>query len=145
MRAKFKWHALGGKFSGILEPLDIVDTVTGGPECPDDELSQTSDRRRGPGPGVDALRRRNFDIIAWLPPGVVVWDGLWHEGGENLSFQLDEENAISFYLADLDPAARILSREEVLAVESEWDRKFDELLDAVPPDYWISIVDCRAA
>jgi hypothetical protein len=52
---------------------------------------------------------------------------------------------MSFWLGDVDPAAPILWGDEGLAVEDGWEKKFDELLKFVPPDYWISIVDCRAA
>jgi hypothetical protein len=144
MRAKWNWYALGGKFSGMLEPLDIADTVTGGPEYPDDELSREPDPRYEPGSGVDALRRRNLECIE-LPPGVVVWDGRWHET-KNFTWELGlGGRPMSFWLGDVDPAAPILWGDEGLAVGDEWERKFDELLEAVPPDYWISIVDCRAA
>jgi hypothetical protein len=86
VRPKWNWYALGGRFSGVLHPLDVADTVTGGLEYPDDELSQATDPRHKTGSGIAALIRRNLECIE-LAPGVVVWDGRWHET-KNFTWEL---------------------------------------------------------
>lgn len=42
MPDKLNYWALGGRYTGLLEPFDLADTVTGGPDCPDFELSLRS-------------------------------------------------------------------------------------------------------
>ena len=50
---------------------------------------------------------------------------------------------VSHFLGDFDPAAHLLSLEE--AIVGDWDKRFDDLLDSIADNSWISIVESRLA
>jgi hypothetical protein len=136
---KWGWYALGGRFSGHLFSRDMADTVTGGPEYPDDELSLI------PYPicrsGADSVRCGSLEAVLSLPVGVVV-DGCWH--ATRIFTWKGPEGPCSPYLADIDPAAPCLPWREGLLAGEQWSRRFLEIIKGLPPGDWISIVDCRA-
>jgi hypothetical protein len=104
--AKWDWYALGGRFSGHLFSRDFAETVTGGPEYPDDELSVTPYPLSNLGSGVDAVQCGSLEAITSLPIGVVI-NGFWH-ATDRFTWQAPE-GPCSPYLADIDPAAPCLS------------------------------------
>jgi hypothetical protein len=141
IEAKWDWLALGGRFSGLLCPKQIADTVTGGVEYPDDELPLMPIRRCGP--GVDALQNGNLESFNWtVPPRVLVTDGQWLEA-EPLTVDYGGPPLRSLYLGDIDPSAPVLSVPEMLLTD-DWFERFYGILDNLPNERWLSIVDCRA-
>jgi hypothetical protein len=138
---KWDWFALGGRFSGHLFSTDMTDTITGGPEYPDDELSVTSFPVGELGYGVDAVQCGSLEAITSLPVGVV-FDGCWH--ATRIFIWQGPEGRCSPYLADIDPAAPYLPWNEGLLAAEQWSRRFREILEGIPSGHWISIVDCRA-
>ncbi len=79
--ARWDWHALGGRYRGMLNATYTTKFLVGEPEYPDDEpgLQLWHDPRGG----VDALRRRDWHSFAIYVPRVVVFHderaGCWWE------------------------------------------------------------------
>jgi hypothetical protein len=139
--AKWDWYALGGRFSGRLDPHDISETITGGFEYPDDELpllpKQMTDS------GVDALRIGNLKSFLWfLPPKALLVASQWHEI-RTCTWDPGSPPFVAAYLGDIDPSAPVLSKPELLTIAEPWDQLFSEVIDRGPDERWISIVDYR--
>jgi hypothetical protein len=140
--AKWDWQVLGGRFSGLLGPHGIGGTITSGPECPDDEFYFIP--IDDPGPGVDALQNRNLETYYWhVPPRVLVINGQWLEAPPLVVDFGGGLRPFAFYLGDIDPLAPIVSSREVRRAD-DWFERFYGVLDGLPDDRWISILDCRA-
>jgi hypothetical protein len=120
--AKFDWWQLGGRYDGRLIPR-LPETITAGVE---NELT-----------GVDALQLENLDFYSLLPK-VVLFNDQWHEAVA--AAFLATHRVMPLVLADPEV---IWSDEEINADTNGWDCRFDEIMDPVPRDYWISMVDCR--
>jgi hypothetical protein len=133
--AEAKWdrYVLGGRFSGRLGPNHIADAIKGIQQSADPDLHR----------GVDALQNGNLATFHWSsPPGVLIVDGQWLEFEPKVA-DFGDSLLVPFYLGDIDPSARVLSPEE-MRLEDDWFERFYSILDGLPDDRWISIVDCRA-
>ena len=149
MPRKLDHWALGGRYSGLLEPLDLADTVTGGADCPDFELALSLHLNEGGydmemrgfrGSGVDALQAKNFKRSA-ATPCAVVKDGHWFEpSGEAQTSFLIESLRRDYPNAKLPPPSA-----EAQADIDRWDARFRKMLSGVQPDQWFSFVDCHVS
>jgi hypothetical protein len=143
--AHWDWWALGGTFTGLLIPHDLANTITGGPDISPAELAVegivaaagVTMTRLGDqaGPGVDALQHRNFKELldGWMPLAIVI-DGHWHQ------CEIYPVEPLLRSIGRIDEADRHDFSEE-RAAGAVWDEKAIRILDVVPSDHWISVVD----
>jgi hypothetical protein len=130
--------ALGGRYTGNLVPIEPAKTVTGArPEPTDLERRQAQyglPPARGQertGPGVDALQRKNLaSVYEGFLPHAVVFQGQWHE------CEVFSVEAVAFDLGiQMEfPAER--------AAVARWLAKFEAIMEEVPAENWISVIDC---
>jgi hypothetical protein len=139
--AKWDWHALGGRYRGMLNATCTSNFVTGDPEYPNDEPGLQP--RHDPRGGVDALQKRNQYSFSAYVPRVIVFDGRWHETPPFAWRNQVKDHGCPF-LSDVDPAAPLLQDEEGAARAMRWWHCFYEIVEGVPDEYWMSIVDYRA-
>ena len=138
--------ALGGRYTGNLIPLDLPNTLTGGPDVPEvemvlDRMSREAGlravRSERPGPGVDALQLQNLKRIhPGVAPLAVVAGDNWYE----------------CEVHPIEPLAQALGLqirmrpEELDAERSAVARWLDEvraLLESVPEEHWLAVIDCH--
>ncbi len=138
--ARWDWHALGGRYRGMLNAMCTTNFLMGDPAYPDDEpgLQPWHDPRGG----VDALRKRDWHSFAIYVPRVVVFHD-WQETAPFAWRNKGKDHGCPF-LSDLDPAAPLLHDEEGYERAGDWWERFYEIVRSAPYDHWMSIVDCRA-
>jgi hypothetical protein len=155
--AKWDEWTLGGRYTGLLIPHSIENTVTGGPNVSDAELAiaamaESADtvvtQPGRTGPGVDALQARNMkrfhnkDNGAF--PYAILLDGHWHSdeviGVEGMARQMATILGIDFdHLAGKFAGQHDFTEER--AALNAWREKAVQILDTVRPDDWLSVVD----
>lgn len=138
---KWDWWTLGGRYTGNLRPLELENTMTGGPDLPHIEMmlikTMGAKLPGRTGPGVDALRHKNLaGVYNELLPHAVVFNGQWHEC-EVISVE-SLARGLGF---DVNIPAKELKTER--AGMRRWITRFDALMSDVPAESWISVIDCH--
>jgi hypothetical protein len=140
--AKWDEWALGGRYTGLLIPHDLADTVTGGPHVSEMEMLRSQvgaiQRPGHTGPGVDALRKSNLkDYHGGRFPFAVLIEGQWHSDGvPSVEGMLRGMG--------LDDTADQQDFTEERAALRAWCSKFETLMDGVAPDLWLALIDCHS-
>jgi hypothetical protein len=160
MPEKFDWFTLGGRYTGLLIPFDLADTVTGGDDCSDIELFMDTVIKEASGgkvkmispgargPGVDALQVKNTKkVLLDGPPAIILKNGeLFEDDDEDsnaASIIVGCANAIrSVYPEKADEMLASITPKQKAACD-KWDAKARKLLRDVRPDQWTSIIDCH--
>ncbi|MFZ1106825.1 MAG: hypothetical protein WAN43_00570 [Rhodomicrobium sp.] len=147
MPEKLDRWALGGRYTGLLEPLQLTDTITGGPDCPAIELALSSVMEKAAGgdvkvmrpgmrgPGVDALRVGNLKSSA-AKPSAILKGGRWFE-------QSEEAQAACLLLRNSRLFANVQLTNKQRSAMDIWDSKIHELVSDVRLDQWFSAIDCH--
>jgi hypothetical protein len=157
---KFDWCALGGRYSGLLIAAEGAETLTGdGQMTPaevlllktTEEIGVELHRAGASGPGVDAVRRKDFRgfHIKDLTKALVL-RGKWHQAP---LCQIHETVSMTRFLKsrglvcrDPDEFMSTVNGEELReeqALRDEWKKRVLSLLDTVGDDEWLSMVDCH--
>jgi hypothetical protein len=135
-KGHWDWWTLGGRWSGRMIPLSLDNTVTGGADVPAIEgrlrpLGAThfvtqSDQ------GVDIVQISN--IKEGFAPYVLIIDGQWHKCDDDARSAL----VVQSFNAMLGGAPPSDTDEAALA---RWDEEWKSLMDHVPADHWLSVID----
>jgi hypothetical protein len=133
---------LGGRYTGNLIPIDRENTATGArPELTDFEKRRDiyglpTRRQERTGPGVDALQRKNLASVneAFLPHAVVL-QGQWHAC---------EVFSVEALARDLGLEVLAEEREAECAAIARWSAKFEAMMQEIPAENWISVIDCNS-
>jgi len=139
------WFALGGRYTGLLIPHNIENTLTSGPALEPEEafmgrLSEETGvqftRPQHTGPGVDALQCGN--LAEYPTPDAVVVAGEWHEPPAWLIVLRMHELGID--LGTLMSAEELATAREMM---QQWAVEVKGLIGANCCQCWLSIVDCH--
>jgi len=144
----FDWFALGGRYTGMIEPFDHEDTVTGGMDMPAvEEWLHTHSNGIIPqcrGPGVDAAPLDNIKKLPTRPPAAVVVDGEWHQCEPTPLF--DAKSLAESIGVDTEFKLRGGDQGRSVAERDIWLRWLDQaelLISQAPDTHWLSVVDCH--
>jgi hypothetical protein len=155
----FDYYQLGGRYIGLLNPVDGAETIKGSddPHPVEAQLMAMLGGKivkpgyRG-GTGVDALRIKDAQIpLMPAPPSAMVINGQWHQAPA-CPILTAASMAEGFRRATGNPAINpedVLSQadQKELAEErnlnDQWCEKCLDLTAAIPDDHWISVIDCH--
>jgi hypothetical protein len=90
------------------------------------------------GTGVDAAQMQNIRGPGVMPRTIVI-DGCWHEC-EVIPVEAMLRNAGITDAADAMDERELREEHEAIA---KWRDTVKDIMSRVPPDHWISIVDCH--
>ena len=140
------WYGLGGRYGGRLQVKDLTRSVSGGFDEPgiEEMMRELLPGPAGPpqiGAGCDAAPIENIIEIG-VRCTVFLCDGLWTESESiqcltNMHLLTNRPGMGDRIMA---PADQI--RRETAALQA-WDDFVSALIEIVPTDHWLSVVDCH--
>jgi hypothetical protein len=147
----FDGAALGGRYTGLICPHSIENTITGGWAVQPVEAVLAVHGARQPGHtgrGVDAAQFKNIRSLNGIIPAAVVVGGVWY--GAPLAPELMAREMAEVFRShgvpfQLNESAQFAAKciEQEAAIEKWWRCKAIPALDRGGPDHWLSILDCH--
>jgi hypothetical protein len=130
---KLDWYALGGRYTGLLIPHQMANTIKG---------SFIGDGPGSTGPGVDALQLSNLKhpyAETSVCPAAVVLGGEWYGRDNN---DMKGTKHVLYEMGFPDVAEAFDETEEMLALQA-WMDEMADLLETVSGNCWIAALDCQ--
>jgi hypothetical protein len=154
MPEKLDWWALGGRYTGLIEPYELTGTLTGGYDITDTEIGISrlveeaavkagvepeSPRKRGSGAdGVDAAQISNIKDLKAGTPAAVLVHGKWIEEPLDAMmglFLLNENLRLRPGAEPLD-----ISPSQSAAMK-KWHEDVFGIIDGLRGSEWLAVVD----
>jgi hypothetical protein len=157
----YDWYGLGGRFSGLLEPISPDEAIVGSDAAPEfethikeimsgrlkdgwsvfgppDGAATTIHTPSSKGTGADACQIGNIANIGALQCSALINDHGLHKCPV---FPMAQLLAALGPKGDTRPALEIAQENRVATA---WDALVLAILETTPPERWVSVLDCHS-